>query len=116
EFGSSLGIALIGSINSATYTSNVSGATKGLPAEVAHQVEEGIGGAVAVAPRLGERAGAVMDAARSAFVDGWAASMWVSAGVVAAAAIFVLVRGPRRGAEGFVSAAVEEMTASEGES
>jgi hypothetical protein len=89
EFGGAIGIAFTGSLLSAGYASSVASATTGLPAEAAATVKEGIGGAFAVAPSLGEQGPAVMSAARNAFIDGWQVSMWVGFGlaIVTAAAI-----------------------------
>ena len=96
ELGGAIGMALIGSVLSAAYTSSVSSSTAGLPAEAASVVEGGIGGAVAVSSRLGEAGAPIMEAARSAFVDAWAVSMWLSAGLALAAAVFALVWTPGR--------------------
>ena len=95
EFGGAVGIALIGSVLGAGYASSVSGATAGLPAEAAAVVEEGIGGAFAIAPSLGEQGPAVLAAARTAFVDGWQFSMWLSAALAIAAAVFTAAWIPR---------------------
>ncbi len=95
EFGGAIGIALIGSILSAGYTSNVSPATVGLPANAATAVKEGIGGAFAVAPTLGSNGPAVLESARRAFVDGWHLSMWISAVLAIAAAAFTAAWIPR---------------------
>ena len=97
ELGGAIGIALLGSIVNAGYRSNVHAATAGLPTDVAREVEAGIGSAFATAPRLGDSAPAVLDAARDAFVDGWRVSMWFGAALAAAAFLFVVVRGPRSG-------------------
>lgn len=64
EFGGAIGIALIGSILNAGYSSNVSAATSGLPTEAAAAVKEGIGGAFTVAPTLGAIGPAVLESAR----------------------------------------------------
>ncbi len=99
EFGGALGIALIGSILSAGYTANVNAATVGLPADAAASVKEGIGGALAVSPRLGAQGPAVLESARRAFVDGWKLSMWIAAVLAIAAAAFTAVWLPRRRSE-----------------
>jgi EmrB/QacA subfamily drug resistance transporter len=99
ELGGALGVALIGSVLSAAYSSSVADATAGLPPEAATAVREGIGGAVAVSSRMGPQGASVLEAARVAFVDGWAASMWISAGLAVAAALFALVWTPSRRAE-----------------
>lgn len=95
ELGGALGIALIGSVLSAGYRSAVSGAAAGLPDEAARSVEEGIGGAVAVARSSGPAGESVLVAARAAFVDGWTGAMWVSVGLALAAAAFAAVWTPR---------------------
>jgi Na+/melibiose symporter-like transporter len=95
EFGGALGIALIGSILSAGYTSNVNAATAGLPADSAASVKEGIGGAFAVAPKLGAQGPAVLESARRAFVDGWKLSMWIGAVLAIAAAVLTSAWIPR---------------------
>lgn len=81
EFGGAVGIALIGSMLNAGYSSSVASATEGLAPELARTVKDGIGGAFAVAPQLGADAPRIIDAARHAFVDGWGLAMWVSAAV-----------------------------------
>jgi EmrB/QacA subfamily drug resistance transporter len=96
EFGGAIGMALIGSVLSAAYSASVAGATAGLPEQAASAVEGGIGGAVAVSSQMGPAGAAVMDAARSAFLDGWATAMWLSAGLALAAALFALVWTPSR--------------------
>jgi EmrB/QacA subfamily drug resistance transporter len=99
ELGGAVGMALIGSVLSAAYTASVSGSTAGLPPEAASAVEGGIGGAVAVSAQMGSAGTAVLDAARSAFVSAWATSMWISAGLALAAALFALVWTPARSTE-----------------
>jgi EmrB/QacA subfamily drug resistance transporter len=93
EFGGALGIALIGSVLSAGYTANV--VTDGLPADAAATVREGIGGAFAVAPKLGAQGPAVLESARRAFVDGWKLSMWIAAVLAIATAVFTAAWLPR---------------------
>ncbi|HEV7720861.1 MAG TPA: MFS transporter [Iamia sp.] len=100
ELGTAIGVALIGSVLSATYTSSVADATVGLPPEAAHTVQEGIGGAVAVSGQMGSQGTGLLDAARGAFVDGWTASMWLSAGLALAIAAFAFAWMPGRRAEG----------------
>lgn len=99
ELGTAVGVALIGSVLSATYSSSVADATVGLPPEAADAVKEGIGGAMAVAGQAGPAGQPVLDAARSAFLDGWGSAMWLSAGVALAFAVFTAVWMPRRPAE-----------------
>ncbi len=99
EFGGAVGMALIGSVLSASYSASISGATAALPPDAAAAVEGGIGGAVAVSSQMGPAGAAVMDAARNAFLDGWSTAMWISAGLSLAAALFALVWTPSRSRE-----------------
>jgi EmrB/QacA subfamily drug resistance transporter len=96
EFGGALGVALMGSLLSSGYSANIGSVTAGLSPDAAAAVKEGIGGAFAAAPRLGDRAPVVLDGARHAFVHGWQLSMWVAAGLLLAAAAFSAVWIPRR--------------------
>jgi EmrB/QacA subfamily drug resistance transporter len=95
EFGGALGVALIGSLLSATYRDAVTPATAGLAPEAAKVVQEGIGGAVVVATEAGEAGAPIMQAAREAFVDGWGRAMWVSMALVLVGAAFAAVWTPR---------------------
>ncbi len=99
ELGGAVGLALIGSVLSAAYTASVSSASAGLPPEAASAVDGGIGGAVAVTSQMGAAGEPILAAARSAFVDAWSTSMWLSAGLAVAAAVFALVWTPSRSRE-----------------
>lgn len=101
ELGTAMGVALIGSMLSAGYSSSVAGATSALPPEAASHVKEGIAGAAGVSQEMASNgllaeAGQLWDAARSAFVDGWTGSMWLSAGIAVATAVFAWVWLPKR--------------------
>ncbi|QYG91911.1 MFS transporter [Iamia sp. SCSIO 61187] len=100
ELGTAVGVALIGSVLSATYSSSVADATAGLPPEAAHAVEEGIGGAVAVTGPMGPEGQGILDAARGAFIDGWGTAMGLSAGLALAIAVFAFAWMPGRKQEG----------------
>ncbi|HSL32079.1 MAG TPA: MFS transporter [Candidatus Limnocylindrales bacterium] len=72
ELGGALGIAVLGSIGVAVYRGEVADSIPtGLPAEAALAARDTLGAAVAVAEQLPDRLGTVLvDAARTAFVDG----------------------------------------------
>lgn len=87
ELGGALGIAVIGSVLTATYRSTFEIA--GAPAEVLDRAR----GSFALAAHLG---GPIADEARSAFVDGLHVAFLVAAGAALVAAIVVLILLPRR--------------------
>ncbi|MDN3247857.1 MFS transporter [Streptomyces mutabilis] len=92
ELGAALGIAVLGSIVTGVYRDFTGPA--GTPA-AAH---ESLGGAVEAAAHLPDRsAGALLDAARQAFVDGLTLAAGVGATVLLAAAVaaWFLLRGQR---------------------
>ncbi|MEQ8840309.1 MAG: MFS transporter [Acidimicrobiales bacterium] len=93
ELGGALGVALLGSILTARYESSIDPHLVGIPEEFAEPAREGIGSAFAVAGRAGDNGPAIIDAAKNAFVDGWVQSMWVGVALVAAAVVFLIVRG-----------------------
>jgi hypothetical protein len=99
EMGGAVGIALIGSVLNSSYRSNVEPATAALPADVTEPVTEGIGGALAIAARLGENGAALAEAARSSFVDGMAPALLLGAGICVAAAAFTALGGPKTAEE-----------------
>ena len=95
EVGGALGVALLGSILSSGYSSNIGSALEGLPPELAEPASEGIGSAFGVAAQAGDRGPEIIAAAQQAFVEGWIQSMWVGVAMVAVAALYLVVRGPR---------------------
>ncbi len=94
ELGGALGIAAMGSIAAAWYRSGVGTAVHGLPHPEAEAARDTLGGAAAVAADLPTPAGtALLDAARTAFVEGLqvtAAGAAVLALLLAAAALVAL--------------------------
>lgn len=99
EVGTTIGVALIGSILSAGYSSAVARTADALPAEAAEAVRSGIGGAVVASRQMGAAGEGVLAGARNAFVDGWTRSMWVSVGLSLAAAAFAYFWTPSRAEE-----------------
>jgi EmrB/QacA subfamily drug resistance transporter len=95
ELGGAVGIALLGSVLNSAYRSNVTPATDALPPELAEPVREGIGGALAVGGQLGQDGAPIVDAARTAFVDGWHTSMWVGVAMAIGLWTFLIVRAPK---------------------
>jgi Na+/melibiose symporter-like transporter len=99
ELGGALGVAVLGSLVTSTYTSSIAGDITGLPAEAQAMAESGLTGALAVAGQIGGAAGqALADASRVAFVDGMSFAALVGAGVVAVASLLTWRLLPRHAA------------------
>ena len=98
--GSTVGVAVIGSIYASIYASHLTSGLPGqLPAAAADTAHRSIGGAFGVADRLGgighpELAGAVHDAAATAFFDGFQVAVLVAAGIALAGAVMAAILLP----------------------
>lgn len=93
EFGTALGIALLGAVVSAGYRSAIDSRLDGVPADAAAAAaRDGIANALAAA----DGSPALIRAAQEAFVDGWQQAMWAGVAVMAVLLVHVLARGPRR--------------------
>ncbi|WP_260193441.1 MFS transporter [Actinophytocola gossypii] len=90
EFGTALGVALLGALLSAGYRGAIGPRLDGYPDEIAGPAREGIANAIRVAdgPEL-------VLAAQQSFVDGWRTAMWTGVALMAALLAYVLSRGPR---------------------
>ncbi|MGW7437992.1 MFS transporter [Streptomyces sp. NPDC054849] len=98
EFGGALGMALLGSLSTAVYRSDL--------ADSEPAVRETLGGAVATAHRIGGAAGdQVLDLAREAFVHGMQCAAWGGTALLLGAA--VLAAALMRGAEAAAPPAAE---------
>jgi EmrB/QacA subfamily drug resistance transporter len=88
EFGTALGVALLGAILSAGYRDAIDARLGESPGGAAR---DGIATAIAGGPQ----APGLIRAAQESFVDGWQRAMWAGAGVMTVLLVFVLSR--RRG-------------------
>ncbi|MEU6569848.1 MFS transporter [Streptomyces parvulus] len=95
EFGTALGVALLGALLSAGYRGAVDDRLDGVPAATADTAREGVANALDAADRAGPQAGALARAARESFVEGWQQAMWAGVAVMAVLFLYVLARGPR---------------------
>ncbi|MET8911578.1 MFS transporter [Micromonospora sp. NPDC004551] len=77
QVAGALGVAVLGSVLSAVYRSDVASTVAGLPGPVRDAAQESISGAYAVAGRLGAGAPRLIDAANDSFVSAmhWAAGI-----------------------------------------
>jgi len=100
EFGSALGIALLGSIVNDRYRAGLTGATAALPPEVARRATGSLAFAESDAiRRMGPAGAALAAAAQRSFVDGIAAALLAAAGAALAAAVYVALRAPGQAEE-----------------
>ncbi|RSM64823.1 MFS transporter [Actinoplanes sp. ATCC 53533] len=96
EFGTALGVALLGAVLSAGYRDAVDTRLDGLPGADAEAAREGIATAIATADGTSAQAQALVRAAQESFVDGWQQAMWAGVGVMTILLGYVLARGPQR--------------------
>lgn len=99
EFGTALGVALLGAVLTAGYRSAIDSRLDGIPDEVAGIAREGIAGALAAADGTQTYAPALVRAAQESFVDGWQRSMWAGVVVMTVLFAYVLARGPQSARE-----------------
>ncbi|MER5434686.1 MFS transporter [Streptomyces sp. NPDC002588] len=96
EFGTALGVALLGALLSAGYRDAVDSRLDGVPQGPAGAAREGVANALDAAHQAGPQARALVRAARESFVEGWQHAMWTGVAVMAALFLHVLARGPER--------------------
>jgi len=90
ELGGALGVAVLGSIATTHFRSEVAGVTAGMPDDVRERAGSGIAGALQAARDLPAAAGAqLVHDAREAFTAGLGMAVLVAAGIVTAAAIAI---------------------------
>ncbi|MFL4945965.1 MFS transporter [Streptomyces sp. MMS24-I31] len=98
EFGSALGIAILGSILNDRYRSGIEHALAGLPAPAREHARSSVAFVqTGMADHYGVAGARLVSAAEHAFVDGASTALQVGAAVLAATALYVAARAPRRG-------------------
>ncbi|WP_405150529.1 MFS transporter [Sphaerisporangium sp. NBC_01403] len=100
EFGTALGVALLGAVLTAGYRGAIDSRLDGVPDDAADAAREGVANALAAADGVGPQAQALTRAAQESFVDGWQQAMWAGAVVMAVLFVYVLARGPRQRTQG----------------
>jgi EmrB/QacA subfamily drug resistance transporter len=97
QVGGALGVAILGSVLSSRYSSDMDDAVRELPAPAAHAASDGLAGAAQVAAATGNDG--LLASANHAFVAGMSTAAWVAAGVALAGAVIALIALPSRARE-----------------
>jgi EmrB/QacA subfamily drug resistance transporter len=88
ELGSTLGVAVIGSVYASLYASGIRDTASPVPAPALEAATESIGAAIAVSTQLGRAGQPLLEASQAAFFDGFRIGCLVAATVLIAGAIF----------------------------
>jgi hypothetical protein len=100
ELGGAIGVALLGSILTAGYSTNVADFAASQPGQLGALIGAdyfvALGAAQQVAESNPSLATQIIDAAQRAYVDSWSSTMWVGVGVLAIAFAYVAILGPRK--------------------
>jgi EmrB/QacA subfamily drug resistance transporter len=99
QVGGALGVAVLGSTLASGYGAAIAPALGDAPPPIAQAASDSIGAAATVATQLGPPGQGLLEAARSAFLQGMGDALQIGAGVAAAAALLVLLFLPARGKE-----------------
>jgi EmrB/QacA subfamily drug resistance transporter len=96
QVGGALGVAVLGSILASSYGAAIQPALRSAPPPLAQAAGDSIGAATTIAARLGPQGQGLLDAARSAFLQGMGDAVQVGAGAASVAALLVLLFLPAR--------------------
>ncbi|KOX19914.1 multidrug MFS transporter [Saccharothrix sp. NRRL B-16348] len=95
EFGTALGIAVLGALLSAGYRSAIDDRLHGVPQAAADTARQGVANAVEVSGGTGSHAPQIVHAAQQSFVDGWQQAMWAGVAVMGVLFVYIALRGPK---------------------
>ncbi|MFB7533918.1 MFS transporter [Streptomyces sp. NPDC056178] len=95
EFGTALGVALLGALLSAGYRNAIDNRLHGIPQGAADTAREGIANAVEAAGNTGPHAQDLVHAAQQSFIDGWQQAMWAGVAVMGALFLYIALRSPK---------------------
>ncbi len=98
QVGSTVGVAVLGTVIGNSYGSGVAAAASRLPSAAAAAVRSSVGSGVAVAARAGSSS--LLDTVRSSFVHGMDLMLWTCGGIAVAAALLAVVALRSRGPQG----------------
>jgi DHA2 family multidrug resistance protein-like MFS transporter len=89
QVGSTIGVAILGTVISNSYSSGVASAAAGLPGQAADAVRSSVGAGVAVAGKLGSPS--LLDTVRSSFVHGMDLMLWTCGGIAVGCALLAVI-------------------------
>jgi DHA2 family multidrug resistance protein-like MFS transporter len=89
QVGSTIGVAILGTLISNSYASGVGGTTAGLPGPAAAAVKSSVGAGVAAAQQLGSSS--LLRTVRDAFVHGMDIMLWTCGGIALGCAVLAVV-------------------------
>jgi MFS transporter, DHA2 family, multidrug resistance protein len=89
QVGSTIGVAVLGTVISNSYSSGVASAAAHLPAQAASAVRSSVGSGVAVAGKLGSSS--LLDTIRTAFVHGMDLMLWTCGGIAVGCAVLAVI-------------------------
>ena len=94
QVGSTIGVAVLGTVISNSYSSGVASSAAALPAQAAAAVRSSVGAGVGAAGELGSSS--LLDTIRSAFVHGMDLMLWTCGGIAITCALLAVLFLPRR--------------------
>ncbi|WP_328436326.1 MFS transporter [Streptomyces sp. NBC_00444] len=94
EFGTALGVALLGAILTAGYRNAIDDRLDNIPEKTADTAQDGIANAIEASTSAGPHAPDLIHAAQQSYVDGWQQSMWAGVAIMAVLLAYILLRGP----------------------
>ena len=94
EFGSALGVALLGAVLAVGYSNAINLHLDGVPPNAADAARKGIASVLAIAGDAQPYSKTLFRSAQQAFVGGWQQAMGTGAVVMVLVFVYVLVRGP----------------------
>ncbi len=94
QVGSTIGVAVLGTVISNSYSNGVAAAVGHLPDTAAAAARSSVGGGVTVANKLGSAQ--LLDTVRTAFINGMDIMLWACGGIAVGCALLALFFLPRR--------------------
>jgi hypothetical protein len=94
QVGSTIGVAVLGTVISNSYSAGVAAASAALPAQAAEAVKSSVGAGVAAAHKIGSPS--LLDTVQTAFLHGMDIMLWTCGGIAVGCAVLALLFLPRR--------------------